>query len=62
MAEGVKIGKYMMMAVVNIKPFWSNDQVFTRFAQLRCLYIQTSSLKSSWSKNFVIHWADLSMV
>lgn len=62
MAEGVKIGKYMMIAVVNIKPFWSNDQAFTRFAQLKCLYIQTSSLKSSWSKNFVIHWADLSMV
>ena len=32
MAEGVKIGKYMMMAVVNIKPFWSNDQAFSSFA------------------------------
>ena len=32
MGEGVKIGKYMMMAVVNIKPYWSNDQAFTSFA------------------------------
>ena len=62
MAEGIKIGKYMMMAVVNIKPFRSNDQAFTSFASLKCLYIQTSSLKSSWSKNFIIDWGDLSMV